>query len=349
VVPSANGEPSAQGSPIDVLILAANPQVTSRLRLDEEHRAIENSLRGTGRRGAVRTFARFAATAADLREALQEVRPHILHYCGHGENQGLILASDQGADAGARLSNEDLAETLRILRGRIELVVLNACSSSSAAALAVRAVGCVVAMDDAVDDQAAVRFAAELYRSLAFGRSVQDAFGLARLALTERERDVPRLHRALDVDPARLVLIPPQNVVTADAVARALNPIDPKTTSVKALLQSIRFAGVFENVPWKLTRELAQVIDSPREAVNLVFEAGLLLREYCPGERALPPADVPDYNASSAWEAVVRRAPGYGARALAAVLLCVRDRRASTTLPEVDETLRRLVAASAPA
>ncbi len=76
---------------------------------------------------------------------------------------------------------------VRVLRscdeGNLRLVVLNACDTRSQAELLTEVVECVVSMNRAISDKAAIKFAASFYGALAFGRSVKNAFdqGVARL------------------------------------------------------------------------------------------------------------------------------------------------------------------------
>jgi hypothetical protein len=71
-----------------ILILSSNPKGTSALDLDLEKREIRQSLKGSKfiieTRGAVRP--------EDLQQALLEVKPQIVHFCGHGEGtEGIVL------------------------------------------------------------------------------------------------------------------------------------------------------------------------------------------------------------------------------------------------------------------
>jgi hypothetical protein len=85
--------------PLRVLYLTANPEAedstavgpdgsittTSRdLRLDREVREVQQTLRGAKYRDLVTVEHRPAATAEDLIDALNDVRPHLVHFSGHG-------------------------------------------------------------------------------------------------------------------------------------------------------------------------------------------------------------------------------------------------------------------------
>jgi hypothetical protein len=143
-----------------------------------------------------------------------------------------------------------------------------------------------------------------------------------------------------DVRPFVTVL-PPKPTPALDQVAKP--EVDAAALSTEELLRIVHHPGVFQEVPVGLARELSDAIPSAKDAIAIVFEAKRLLHELHPKDPSLPPGDVPDESASAAWTKIVNRAPGYGARALAAILLCAREGRAEGLLPTVDETLRRLV------
>ena len=71
-------------TPIKILALTANPSDKKRLGIDEEVRKIDQCIRSSAPGGAVRFAARFAVRLADLRDALREEEPDVLHFSGHG-------------------------------------------------------------------------------------------------------------------------------------------------------------------------------------------------------------------------------------------------------------------------
>ena len=105
-----------------ILILSANPEGTSALDLDTEKREIREALKGSDyiieTRGAVRP--------EDLQGALLEVKPQIVHFCGHGEGtEGIVLMNDRGNIEFAPTAA--LANLFKIFQDSIECIVLNAC------------------------------------------------------------------------------------------------------------------------------------------------------------------------------------------------------------------------------
>ncbi len=83
-----------------ILFLAANPLETARLRLDQEYRQISEGLQRSEYRDRYRLESRWAVQAVDLRRALLEETPQILHFSGHGINQGLVIEAESGGEQG---------------------------------------------------------------------------------------------------------------------------------------------------------------------------------------------------------------------------------------------------------
>ncbi|MBT9314394.1 hypothetical protein [Leptothoe spongobia] len=80
-----------------ILILAANPLDSSRLRLEEELREIESVLQRAKKRDLFELKPQTATRPSDIQRALLDYNPQIVHFCGHGEGtQGLVFEDDRG-------------------------------------------------------------------------------------------------------------------------------------------------------------------------------------------------------------------------------------------------------------
>jgi hypothetical protein len=190
-----------------ILFLAANPVEIQLLQLGEECRAIEDKIRGARFRDKLRFRSRWAARPDDLLQALHEDDPTVLHFSGHGVGaQGQCFLAEDGR---ALLVNSDgLGQVIRAASDSIQLVVLNACYSRVQAEALVLHVPCVIGMPSTIGDKSAIVYAAELYRALAFGKSVASAHecGLAALAL----HSMAGCPRDIDVAEAALRGAPPE-------------------------------------------------------------------------------------------------------------------------------------------
>lgn len=164
---------------IKILVLAANPNDTNDLQLDEEVRAIDQALRQAQFRDQFDLISHWAVRVADLQELLLRHQPDIVHFSGHAsKDNAIILETAEGGSA--PVSVEALSDLFKLLKDNIRCVVLNACYSATQAQAIAQQIDVVIGMSNAVTDDAAINFAAAFYRALAFGRSIKTAFELGR-------------------------------------------------------------------------------------------------------------------------------------------------------------------------
>jgi len=159
-----------------ILILAANPIDTDRLRLDREVKLIKERLdeAEAGRRYRVET--EWAISPVELSKFLLKYEPSIVHFSGHGSPSGEIVL--EGANGKAEtVPARALVDLFDTLKGT-ETVVLNACYSGEQAAALAKVVPQVIGMARSIGDDAALRFAGGFYRGLAFGKDYAVAFRL---------------------------------------------------------------------------------------------------------------------------------------------------------------------------
>jgi len=160
-----------------ILILAANPTDTSRLRLDKEIRDIEQGLRLATHRDKFELKQRLATRAEDFRRALLEFKPNYVHFSGHGEGEkGIILENTVGEKH--LVSGEALAGLFQLFQDTIDCVLLNACYSEVQAKAIAQHIPYVIGMNEAIGDKAAITFAVAFYDSLGAGESVEFAYKL---------------------------------------------------------------------------------------------------------------------------------------------------------------------------
>ncbi|MEL6489795.1 MAG: TIR domain-containing protein [Cyanobacteria bacterium J06621_3] len=162
-----------------ILILAANPLDSSRLRLDEELREIEAVLRRAKQRDRFEIRLQQATRPSDIQQALLDYNPQIVHFCGHGEGiKGLAFEDDQGNSQ--FVNAQALANLFELFAAQVKCVVLNACYSEVQAAAIVAHVDAVIGMNQPVKDTTAIRFAEGFYRGLGAGEDVEFAYKLGR-------------------------------------------------------------------------------------------------------------------------------------------------------------------------
>jgi hypothetical protein len=167
-----------------ILILTANPKDTDKLRLDEEVREIQEGLQRSRRRDQFEIISRWAVRTEDLRRALLDHEPQIVHFSGHGAGErGLVLENNTGQMQ--PVAGQALARLFKLFKDKVECVLLNACYSAVQANAIHQHINCVIGMGQAIGDRAAIQFATGFYDGLGAGRSYADAFefGLAAIDL----------------------------------------------------------------------------------------------------------------------------------------------------------------------
>jgi tetratricopeptide (TPR) repeat protein len=161
-----------------ILFLAANPKTTSRLRLDEEVREIEEGLKRSRQRDQFTLGQKWAVRSRDMRRAMLEIKPDIIHFSGHGaEDKRLILEDDSGKPQ--FVTPEALAGLFELFADSVECVVLNVCYSDDQAEAIARHIPYVIGMSQAIDDSAAIEFSVAFYDALGAGESIEFAYRLA--------------------------------------------------------------------------------------------------------------------------------------------------------------------------
>lgn len=182
---------------LKILILSANPMDRTKLRLDEEVREIKEGLRRAKNRDNFSIETSEAVGYRDIRRAILDHEPHILHFSGHGEGEeGLIFENDNGQ--AQYLDAKALAGLLNLLAEKIECVVLNACYSEIQARAIAKHINYVIGMSQAIGDKAAIEFSVGFYDALGAGKSIEFAYNLGCSAIQVagiREHLIPKLLR----------------------------------------------------------------------------------------------------------------------------------------------------------
>jgi len=194
---------------VKILFLAANPKNTTALRLDEEIREIQSRIRAADFRDHFDLISRWAVRPDDLLQALNEVRPHVVHFSGHGSTASELVLEDRDGQA-MPVSAAALVALFRNLKDNIRLVLLNACHSETQAKAISGEIDCTIGMTKAIGDEAAISFASWFYGALAFGRSVGEAYEQGRTALMLNgipEESTPALLVRPGVDALQSILV----------------------------------------------------------------------------------------------------------------------------------------------
>jgi CHAT domain-containing protein len=194
-----------------ILFFAANPQGTPPLALDEEAREIEAKIRAAQHHDNLELVTKWAVRPDDLLQFLNQYKSTVVHFSGHGSRAAEIILLDSNRQP-QPVSKQALAALFKVLKGKIRVVVLNACFSQPQAEAIAQEIDCVVGMGRAVSDHAAIAFAASFYRALGFGESVKNAFEQGKVALMLEgipEEGTPQLVTKPGVNPDEVIVVNP--------------------------------------------------------------------------------------------------------------------------------------------
>ncbi len=156
-----------------ILILTAIPHG---LRLDKEIREIEEAIRRATNRDLFEIRIRTAVHPQDIRRAIAEEQPQIVHFCGHGLEDGSLLLEDDGGN-NKPVAPEGLASLFKLHADYVNCVLLNACHSEKTAIAISQYINYVIGMNQPIEDKAAIAFAQGFYDGLGYKNLVnQDLF-----------------------------------------------------------------------------------------------------------------------------------------------------------------------------
>ncbi len=146
----STGQANQSNQQQKILILAAIPHG---LRLDREISEIEDAIRRATKRDLFEIRIRTAVRSQNIRRAIAEEKPQIVHFCGHGLKDGSLLLEDEGGH-NKSVSPEGLASLFRLHANYVNCVVLNACHSAKTAEAISKYINYVIGMNQPIGDQA---------------------------------------------------------------------------------------------------------------------------------------------------------------------------------------------------
>ena len=204
---------------INILFLASNPHITyiednhikeqQKLDLEKEAREIEDAIKKSLNRDSINFQTKWATRTTDIFQAINEVQPTIIHFSGHGTENGELVFQDN-MDNPKIVSNEAISETISAISDDVRLIVFNNCFSSTQAKLIVNSVEATIGMNKTIGDNAAITFASQLYSAIGFGLSIDVAFKQARAQLILEginEQDTPELYVKDEINAGDIILV----------------------------------------------------------------------------------------------------------------------------------------------
>jgi len=206
-----------------VLIFQANPLETTLLRLNAEMRSIQEAAESNGFYNLEIQFIG-AVRKDDIQVSLIRYAPDIVHFCGHGSKQGLIMEDSDGH--ATIIKGKELSAIFSNFSDTVKCVILNSCYSEPQANEINKYVPCIVGMTSALDDQSAISFSSKFYTGLASGYSVKRAFDIAKTEMyiynsNDRNKPVLRVKRNIKAEDLFISLTPSIRAKFKHAVPKA--------------------------------------------------------------------------------------------------------------------------------
>lgn len=194
---------------LNVLYLLANPDAQNFLHVDREVRDVQEEVRRSSYRENIHVEYKPAADVKSLIDGLNDLKPQIVHFSGHGHSSGIATDAARKGKSVEELPFSLLAKALKATDAPPQVVVLNACESAGAKKNLIPPAEVLIAMKESISDVAATAFAVRFYAAIASGQSVKAAFdqgavGIEAVAIGEVK--TPQLIHSTNVDPRKIIL-----------------------------------------------------------------------------------------------------------------------------------------------
>ena len=187
----ASSKDKERSSMIIISFLAADPSNTTRLRLGEEQREIQNKILMGKRRGLVKFIPHTSVRPEDVSHALLNDEAKIIHFSGHGTSSGELCFENKTGKAHP-VSPSALSNLFKQFAGQIECVLLNACYSERQAKAISKHIPFVIGMEKEIGDKSAIAFSVGFYQAIVAEKAIEEAYEMG-CALVGLEQGVDEM------------------------------------------------------------------------------------------------------------------------------------------------------------
>jgi hypothetical protein len=171
---------------------------------------VQEAIRGSKLRDNIAIHYSPAADLDSIINGLNDHKPGVVHFSGHGDAGGLLVDHAQVKRPRSKIITfELLAKALAATDTPPDVVILNACDTAAARKVFLPPASALIVMQDSISDLAATAFAARFYAAIAAGQSLESAFNQGKVAVEAvsiDETDTPVLICANGVNAAKIVL-----------------------------------------------------------------------------------------------------------------------------------------------
>lgn len=162
-----------------ILILYSNPIDTSRIRLDKEHRDLDEVLEDS--HVSTDSIVRLHATRLqDLLNALSAADYEIVQFSSHGASQGFFLESESDSENSVLVSSDQVAQILSKTQPNLKAAIFLACFSADSLPDLIKTAPFIITVSEGADDDASIRFIKWFYRQYFRSHSVEKSFFYAQ-------------------------------------------------------------------------------------------------------------------------------------------------------------------------
>ena len=286
---------SQPSSVTTILMLSANPNGSSSQRLEQEKRDIKRGLERSRHRDSFRLETESAVRSKDLRRAMLDLNPQIVHFSGQGEAEaGLVFEDESGQPK--LIDAEALAGLFKLFAGKLQCVVLNACYSEAQAEAIAQHIPYVIGMSQAIEERAAIEFAVGFYDALGAGRDFEFAYefgcsaarlnGTADLTPVLKTQPDAALHRTVTIAPLTSQPFNPAIYSAATWVERS-DLAEPLLQILQGNCRVLALTGITGIGKTALAERLISELRDERRFCRLNLDEGGVMAEFSSSGAAL--------------------------------------------------------------
>lgn len=168
---------------IRVLLVSANPIPKQPIDIQTFARAVKDKIQiVTGHKPKPITFEdEFSARPNELLDALKRTHPNVVHFYGHGHEQGITFTTEKGSTTVLIAALKDLFASKNA--STVKCIVLTACNSAETAKTLAEVVDFTVGTVDSPTNEESTTFAARFYNEIVDGKSYEEAVESGNLDL----------------------------------------------------------------------------------------------------------------------------------------------------------------------
>lgn len=172
----------------NILFLASIPNNKLPLRILAEFTVMQIVLEQGIARDFYNCYSNFSVSTTDILKYVYRVKPHLVHFSLHGnKSKGLYFVDETDSINENIMPVKDFEFIFSHITKKIDIkgVILSACNSYQFGKSIVDYVNYVIAMDDFIDDQAAITFSRSFYATIFDNNNynVEEAVDIARTAV----------------------------------------------------------------------------------------------------------------------------------------------------------------------